>query len=388
MTLEPKPPVKVQEPVLGMHSIVSASTSTTAFVGYTDPLRTAVTDWNQAVEISSIMEYAPRFGDPGKSVPGDLPRAVNAYFANGGMTALIVALRVSGATFAAADFAAQLQPGCALDKTPFQVLVIPGVTDAQTVQAAVHCGERNQALVVLDPPRDATVSSDTVTIPAYAKTLPASANAALYCPWLNVTDAGTGATIAMPPSGFVAGVYARMDTTRGVWKAPAGQEAAVTDTSGPVVAITDAQQGVLNPAGINCLRNFKGSGTLVWGSRTLAGTNDGMQYVPVKRTLLFVEQSVRAGLGWAVFEPNKAALWVAVSGSVQSFLMSLFRQGALQGSKPSEAFFVKCDATTMTQTDIDNGHLVVEIGMAMVRPAEFVIFRIGMSVKPCPGGNC
>jgi phage tail sheath protein FI len=211
--------------------------------------------------------------------------------------------------------------------------------------------------------------------------LPLSQNGAIYFPYLISNDPITGKNIPMAPSGFVAGQYAATDGARGVWKAPAGLANLVLNTSGPVTsgAMNDPQQGVLNLDSINCLRIFSGVGTVVWGARTLVAKNQAFQqsmYVPVRRMTLFIEQTLLANLRWVVFEPNDDPLWTAIKASIEAFMLSLFRQGALQGSTPSDAFQVKCDSTTTTPTDQQNGIVNIVVAFAPLKPAEFVIIKI------------
>jgi uncharacterized protein len=185
----------------------------------------------------------------------------------------------------------------------------------------------------------------------------------------------------MAPSGFVAGIYAGTDASRGVWKAPAGLAALVLNTTGPVAngIMNDPQQGVLNLDAINCLRSFSGIGTVVWGARTLVAKNQAFQqsmYVPVRRMTLFIEQTLLANLRWVVFEPNDEPLWTAIKASIEAFLLSLFRQGGLQGSTPSEAFQVRCDSSTTSSTDQQNGIVNIVVAFAPLKPAEFVVVKI------------
>ena len=199
---------------------------------------------------------------------------------------------------------------------------------------------------------------------------------ALYYPWVVAGDPrGVSTDIALPPSGFMAGIYARTDVDRGVHKSPANV---------PVFGalrfnqnINKFQQELLNPMGINCLRSFPGRGHRVWGGRTLDGNDPEWKYLNVRRYFLFLERSIEKGTQWAVFEPNGEALWANVRTTIDDFLFNEWKNGHLLGSKPESAYFVRCDRSTMTQNDIDNGRLVCEIGVAPLRPAEFVIFRIG-----------
>jgi phage tail sheath protein FI len=184
----------------------------------------------------------------------------------------------------------------------------------------------------------------------------------------------TGLTVPVPPGGHVAGIYARSDTNRNVAKDPANEQIRMINSL--YVRITDNQQALLNPVGVNCLRYFKARGNLVWGGRTTSSHPD-WRYVNVRRLFIFVEKSILDGTQWVVFEPNDTPLWKRVIRSVSDFLTGLWRDGMLQGQTKEQAYFVRCDRTTMTQADIDNGRLIMVIGIAPVKPAEFVIFRIG-----------
>ena len=192
----------------------------------------------------------------------------------------------------------------------------------------------------------------------------------------------TGADIELPPAGTVAGIFGRTDLNRGVWKAPAGLETSIFNSPGVVERgkMTDQQQGVLNQLGVNCLREFPGSGTVVFGSRTMVTANpalkDMWRYVPVRRMALFLEQTLYNNLGWVFFEPNDDPLWTAIRTSIEAFMLGLFRQGAFQGSTPSQAFQVKCDGQTTTQADIDNGIVNIVVAFAPLKPAEFVIIKL------------
>jgi phage tail sheath protein FI len=201
-----------------------------------------------------------------------------------------------------------------------------------------------------------------------------ASHAALYYPWLQVSDPVSGLVKSMPPSGAVAGIYARNDAERGVHKAPANEVVRLALDFERV--LSRSQQEVLNPEGINCLRTFPGRGNRVWGARTMSSDQE-WKYVNVRRYFAFLEHSIERGTQWAVFEPNGERLWASVRGTIEDFLLDQWQAGALQGDKPDKAYFVRCDRSTMTQNDLDNGRIVCQIGVAPVRPAEFVIFRIG-----------
>jgi phage tail sheath protein FI len=282
-----------------------------------------------------------------------------------------------------------------LDKVSiFNLLVIPGVFDNGVLAQAVAFCERKRAFLIMDPPPPGQYSADGTPLPTkpptpttpiadYAGTFPISINAALYFPWLVSTDPldPTNTAFYLPPSGTVAGIFATTDSNRGVWKAPAGIAAVANNVTGvvPDGVLTDNQQGVLNPLGVNCLRTFPSIGTVVFGARTTTTADTAFQqwmYVPVRRMALFIEQSLYAALGWVVFEPNDTPLWTAITTSVNAFMLTLFHQGAFQGTTASEAFQVVCDATTTTQTDINNGIVNILVAFAPLKPAEFVVIQI------------
>lgn len=197
--------------------------------------------------------------------------------------------------------------------------------------------------------------------------------AAFYYPWINVIDPVTNNKMLVPPGGHIAGIYARSDNERGVHKAPANE--VVRGAQELQFNLKKAEQDILNPKGVNCIRAFPGRGILVWGARTTS-TDPLWKYLNVRRLFLYIEGSIEHATQWVVFEPNNERLWARVKQSITQFLTTVWRDGALMGLTPDEAFFVKCDRTTMTQDDIDNGRLIVMIGIAPAKPAEFVIFRI------------
>jgi phage tail sheath protein FI len=232
-------------------------------------------------------------------------------------------------------------------------------------------------IAVLDAPDGALVSD----VRGYRAQFD-SKHAAFYYPWIKIADPVTETEITTPPSGFIAGIYARNDIERGVHKAPANEVVRLAiDFELPV---NKGQQDVLNPEGVNCLRFFEGRGFRVWGARTISSDPE-WKYVNLRRYFAFIERSIEKGTQWAVFEPNGPALWGNVRRTIEDFLFSEFRSGHLLGDTVNEAFFVKCDRTTMTQNDLDNGRLICLVGIAPLRPAEFVIFRIGQKTLDFKG---
>ena len=206
------------------------------------------------------------------------------------------------------------------------------------------------------------------------------ANAALYFPRINKADTlRKGQVRDFAPGGAIAGIIARTDLQRGVWKAPAGLEATISGVTGLAVQLTDPENGELNPLGVNCLRTMPAAGTVIWGARTMVGDDrlaSQWKYLPVRRMALFIEESLYRGTQWAVFEPNDEPLWSQLRLNLGVFMHDLFRQGAFQGQSPKDAYFVKCDSTTTTQSDIDRGIVNVIVGFAPLKPAEFVVLYI------------
>lgn len=207
---------------------------------------------------------------------------------------------------------------------------------------------------------------------------PKNSYGAVYMPWLLALDpAGGSEPVALPPSGYIAGLYAKTDARRGVWKAPAGTETGIAGATGLIANLTDVEQGLLNPDpyNVNVIRQFAAAGRVAWGARTQT-TDAEWRYVPVRRMAIFLRVSIYRGIQWAVFEPNDEPLWKQLRQNITSFMMPLYRQGAFQGSSAEQAFFVKCDSETTTQDDINNGIVNVLVGFAPLKPAEFVIVKI------------
>ncbi len=253
-------------------------------------------------------------------------------------------------------------------------------------EAAKLCADR-RAFLIVDPKKGWDGNPDTAAQAVKQAqqaspliSLTHAANAALFFPRLRKRDPlRDGQMDSFVPCGAVAGIMARTDANRGVWKAPAGIEASVTGADELTVKLTDEENGLLNPIGVNCLRTFPGLGRVVWGARTLRGSDqlaDDYKYVPVRRLALYIEESLFRGTQWVVFEPNDAPLWAQIRLNVGAFMQRLFRQGAFQGSSPREAYFVKCDGETTTQDDINRGIVNIVVGFAPLQPAEFVIIHI------------
>jgi phage tail sheath protein FI len=268
----------------------------------------------------------------------------------------------------------------ALELDPFRevALVYSPMVDAEIARKIIgHCEKMRFRFAVIDSDKGKVSPSELNP----RETLTDSSYAAFYFPWLVTSDPKTGVRTLTPPGGHVLGVYARSDTERGVFKAPANE--IVRGALSLEFDINDEIQDSLNPKGVNAIRSLPGRGIRVWGARTIA-SNALWKYVSVRRLFIFLERSIYEGTEWVVFEPNDDRLWARVVDTIRLFLRSQWRLGALFGQTEQEAFFITCDRTTMSQDDILNGRLICEIGIAPVRPAEFVIFRIFQHTSEAP----
>jgi phage tail sheath protein FI len=266
----------------------------------------------------------------------------------------------------------------------------PSLTDPEmttALAAAYALCERRRAMLLVDPPAN-VVTLETALDWISSRLTTKGPNAVAYFPRVRVADPLDNFRLrSIPPSGAVAGLIARIDSQRGVWKAPAGTEASLRGVARLEYALTDAENGVLNPLGLNSLRVKPVFGTIVWGARTLDGADAAAsqwKYLPVRRLALMIEESLFRGTQWAVFEPNDEGLWAQLRLNVQSYMHGLFRQGAFQGTRPSDAYLVKCDSQTTTQDDIDRGIVNILVGFAPLKPAEFVIIRIQQLAGEAP----
>jgi phage tail sheath protein FI len=322
--------------------------------------------------------------------------ALRLFFENGGQRAIVVrVLPQPGRSLLDDDLiptaGIESERGVyALAKADlFNLLVIPPldwyreIAPSTWAAVAAFCLARRAILIVdappiagADPIAEATAARDSV-IAAMSSSPFAAANAAFYVPRVMAEVAGCEQDVAA--SGAVAGVIARTDGSRSVWTTPAGMNATLHGVTGLSTTLTSWENDALNQQGVNCLRAFPGREPVIWGARTLRGSDTAAsewKYVPVRRLALLIEESLDRGTRWAMFEPNDESLWSRLRLSVGTFLLDLFQQGAFQGRTPSDGFFVKCDSTTTTQGDIDNGRVNIHVGFAAVRPAEFVILHI------------
>jgi uncharacterized protein len=376
-------------------SIQPAETSVAAFIG-----RAPAGPVNQSVSIASFSEYQGVFG--GLSNDSAMSFAVQAFYQNGGQKAVVLRLQAvpkgsflcrwlrpnNDSPLHASDYLAAGPAGLnALTSAPyFSLLCLPedivGGIPPEVVSAAAQVCEQRRAFLLLDPPPGWTSSQAAVAGVQQIGT--SSPNAAVFFPRLRLPNPLKGGAVeAFGPSGAVAGVMARLDAARGVWKAPAGIEAAFTGAPDLSLTLTKQDMERINPLGINAVRALPDDSRVIWGSRTLASANHGTEwkYISTRRTALFIEESIIQGIHWAASEPNSEALWVQLRKVAEDFLFDLFRKGALHGAKPEQAFFVRCDRTTMTQNDIELGKLNLLIGVALLKPAEFIILRIQQMAK-------
>lgn len=267
----------------------------------------------------------------------------------------------------------------------FNLLCIPAYDEPDTrskmyAEALAFCNER-RAILLVDPPAGASSWSKMEEVPAdLSSYVDRDKNGAIFFPRIMAPDPLEEYRLRdFDPCGAVAGVIARIDASRGIWKAPAGIEATLMGVPDLAVRMTDQENGLLNPKGINCLRILPDAGCVIWGSRTLRGADnlsDQWKYLPVRRTALYIEESLYRGTQWVVFEPNDEKLWSQIRLNVGTFMYSLFTKGAFQGTDPKKAYFVKCDSETTTQNDINKGIVNILVGFAPLKPAEFIIIKI------------
>jgi Bacteriophage tail sheath protein len=419
----PSPGVYVEEVPSAIKAIAGVSTSTPGFIGVypdkvhlvakdpehdpdpDDPAKvfTKYVDFTSTVPaktpqlITNFSQFARLFGDlvgdEKKAATADanptvdagwrnLAHAVYGFFNNGGSRCWVA--RVT----ADADVTDALKAFAAIDE--IALVAVPGKTSATIYDALVtHCATTGDRFAIMDGP--ASMPSDPnnlIKIPADGGVAPGNTNlAAWYFPWIKVFDPATkllassgDGQVAVPPSGHVAGIYARVDNDRGVHKAPANE--VIRGALDVTVKLSKADQDGLNPAGVNCIRVLNNN-ILVWGARTVGGdANADLKYINVRRTLLFLRESIDEGTQWVVFEPNTPGLWAKITRNVTAFLTNVWRSGALFGTTAAEAFYVKCDAETNPPELRELGQVVTEIGVAIVRPAEFVIFRLSQFTAP------
>ena len=380
------PGIYVEEVSRGTRSIQGVGTTTAAFVGRAPNPEARL---NEAVAINGWAHFLKEYTRPG-SPSTDLARAVFGFFENGGQRCFIVNI---GDSRSIAGDARQRGGLTALEPVDEVAMVAaPGFWDAGSHDALLtHCEKLKDRIALLDPPEDVDdigrlTRVATVTAPGTREEEGGGAPGlhprvsdrgygAFYFPWFTVRDPLAPDTLVnVPPSGHMAGICARTDVTRGVHKAPANE--VVRGALGLVRNVTREEQAELNSNGVNCIRYFPRAGIRVWGARTVASDPE-WRYLNVRRLFNFVEESIAQGTGWTVFEPNDRTLWKSIRRDVNAFLLRLWRDGALMGRTPEEAFYVQCDEQTNPPESIDAGQVIAQIGLAPVKPAEFIVFRIG-----------
>jgi phage tail sheath protein FI len=394
------PGIYVEEVPSGARPIEAVGTSTAAFIGVAPNPDArqheayAVNNWTQFLKIYG--------GEGAASTP--LSNAVFGFFQNGGSRCYIVNV---GPKKELVGNGKQRKGIATLEEVDeVAIVAAPGFTDPASYDAILtHCETLGDRVAILDAPEigdnfavdqliqlastgtakskkatDAAAPPEPAPPPGGLKPrMSKGGYGAFYFPWITINDPLTQTLVDVPPSGHIAGIYARTDATRGVHKAPANET--VRGALDVTYNVTRSEQGVLNPEGVNCLRKFATQGILVWGARTLDDKASPFRYIPVRRFFNQVEESVMEGSSWVVFEPNDRSLWKAIRRDISAFLTVMWRQGALMGATPEEAFFVKCDEETNPPEEIDQGKVTTIVGLAPVKPAEFVIFRIGQTAS-------
>jgi phage tail sheath protein FI len=396
------PGVYVEEVPSGARPIGATGTSTAGFVGTAPDANARL---NEAVAINSWSEFIRTYANAQDAPSTPLARAVFGFFDNGGGRCFVVNI----ATGAPIGGSGRGRTGLAALEAIDEVAIVaaPGYTDPLAYEELLsHCERLGDRVAILDPPARIE-SSEPLTRVATAPVKPAEGEppaknggtgkaaasapagdlpgmrprqsdyGTFYVPWIVVRDPMSGDVVSTPPSGHVAGVWARTDMTRGVHKAPANEPLrGVVDLS---YRVTRGEQETLNPAGVNCIRYFPAEGVRIWGARTLAAEASEWRYLNVRRLFSMLKESIGDGTRWIVFEPNDQLLWRSIRRDIGAFLTRVWRDGALMGRTPQEAFFVKCDEETNPPDVRDAGMVVAEIGVAPVKPAEFVVFKLSQS---------
>ncbi|MFG2060835.1 phage tail sheath family protein [Micromonospora sp. NPDC048871] len=388
------PGIYVEEVPGAARPIGPVGTSTAAFVGVA-PHRTA--HLGEALAVNNWTDFLRLYADGDELESTPLARAVFGFLDNGGTRCWVVNVGEGGAVTGTGRKRAGLDLLEAVDEV--SIVATPGFHDPVAYEALLSLAERTRTMVAIcDPPPDVEDISTLTRVATPGSTRPTKPSdttdpdtpaagggpvshrprqsdyAALYYPWLRVRDPLSGELVLTPPSGHVAGIWARTDALRGVHKAPANEPVRGAVDLGHLV--TRAEHDVLNPKGVNVIRYFPGEGIRVWGARTLAAEASEWRYLNVRRLSIAIEQAIANGTRWMVFEPNDFTLWRSIRRDIGAFLTRVWRDGALLGRTPEEAFFVKCDEETNPADVRDAGMVVAHIGIAVVKPAEFVVFKL------------
>ncbi len=372
------PDLYIEEVPVGARPIQAVGTSIAGFVGVAPDPRERV---GEAVAITNRSQFNDIYAQVGRTngrpASGNvLSRAINGFFENGGSMCYVCNIASE------ADLVAGLDALGRIDE--IAIVVAPGITGAAAADALLtHCENLKDRVCIIDVPEGITDVNKLTRVSTGDPTdeeagfRPRNSDngfGAVYYPWIEVVDSYSREKIFTPPSGHIAGIWARTDATRGVHKAPANE--IIRGALRPQRRISRDEHGILNSAGVNAIRFYSGEGVRVMGARTVAPAANEYRYLNVRRLFSMVEESIAESLRWVIFEPNDRPLWDLIRRDVTAFLLRIWRDGALQGGTPQQAFFVKCDEETNPQENIDAGIVTTVIGMAPVKPAEFVVFRI------------
>jgi phage tail sheath protein FI len=383
------PGIYIEEVSGGARPIQAVGTSTAGFIGEAPNPNARV---QEPVAIENWSQFVREFVADG--TPSTLlAQAVYGFFLNGGRRCYVLNVGAGQPISGGGSGRRGLDLFKEIDE--IAIVAAPGRTDAADYEALLeHCEKQSNRVAILDAPRTVksieqltrvptptTDESPTTTVGEQLPGLrPAQSDrgyAAFYFPWIGTRDPISNDLVVVPPSGHIAGIWARTDTTRGVHKAPANE--AVRGALSVSYRVTDEEQSQLNPNGINCIRSFAAEGIRVWGARTIASGSSEWRYLNVRRLFTMIEVSIARSTRWIVFEPNDQTLWKSIRRDISAFLTRLWRDGALMGRTPEQAFFVQCDEETNPPDEIDAGRVTTIIGIAPVKPAEFIVFRISQS---------
>lgn len=363
------PGVFIEEASFVARPIRGGSTANTCLLGRVGGQSVLL---GEPILVTSFADFARHFGQDIDLGPEPFAAAVRGFFQNGGRRAYVMLICSSTTSITANELALTAK----IDDV--DLIAAPGFTDVASHEAIIsHCEGRGDRFAVLDMSPDAASISDVTRLASDGGGRPRDADrgvAAVYGPWVDVKNPTDRSTMRIGPSGHICGVFARNDIERGVHRVPANLT--LRGVTGLAQAFSSAELGALNQAHMNLMRTVPGRGIKIWGARTLTTPSSSYKYVSVRRYFTFLEQAIGRSTRWTVFEPNDEALWASLRQNISAFMQTQWRAGALAGTKPNDAFFVRCGRDTMSQADLDSGRLIAEIGVAVIRPAEFIIFRI------------
>jgi len=377
----------------GPRTVEAVGTSTAAFVGNAPD---ASAHPNEAWAVNNWSEFRTHFAPADNATSTPLSNAVNGFFQNRGRRCYVLNIKKDEGIRGNDRPRSGLKLLEEIDEVA--IVAAPGFSDPESHDALIsHCEKMGDRVCICDCPaevpntdllktvesapvakgKDKGAGADDVKPGGLRPRLSERGFGTLYFPWIYVRDplSPQGDLVAVPPSGHIAGVWARTDALRGVHKAPANET--IAGALNLTYRVTGEEQGDLNSRGVNCIRFFSDTGPLIWGCRTLADESSAWRYLNVRRLFNMIEKSILRSTRWVVFEPNNRTLWKTIRSEITGFLRMVYRDGALMGASPEEAFFVKCDEETNPPESIDMGYVVTVVGIAPVKPAEFVVFKIG-----------